>query len=368
MKIELKEITVAELCEGYNNDETTGSVTGFGGKLDIRPPYQREFVYSPIQQQMVIDTVYQGFPLNVMYWASREDGSFEVLDGQQRTLSKCEYVAGNFSIKIGDNMMGFNNLQDDQRRRIMDYKLTVYVCTGTPSEKLLWFRRINIAGEVLTDQEIRNAVYHGSFVSDAKRYFSKNACAAYSIAKDYVSGSPIRQDFLERAIEWISDNRVEDYMQAHQQDTNAEPLWNYFQGVIEWVNETIKPTSARKKIMKGVDWGTLYNEFHEKHYDAAAIDKEVARLILDDDVTNKRGIYPYFFTRKEKFLSLRAFSDAQKLAAYERQKGLCARCGKEFKIEQMEADHITPWCKGGPTTSDNCQMLCKECNRRKSGK
>lgn len=367
MKIELKEITVAELCEGYQNDETTGSVVGYGGKLDIRPPYQREFVYSPTQQQMVIDTVYQGFPLNVMYWASREDGTFEVLDGQQRTLSICEYQAGNFSVKIGDNMLGFNNLQDDQKKRILDYKLTVYVCTGSPSEKLLWFRRINIAGEVLTDQEIRNAVYHGSFVSDAKRYFSKNACAAWNIAKDYVAGSPIRQDFLERAIEWMSNDKVEDYMQAHQHDENAEALWHYFKSVIEWVNETIAPTAARKKIMKGVNWGALYNTYHEKQYDASSIEKEVASLILDDDVTNKRGIYPYYFTRLEKYLSLRTFSDAQKLAAYERQNGLCARCGKQFKIDQMEADHITPWCEGGHTTLENCQMLCKECNRRKGG-
>lgn len=368
MKIELRNITIRDLVKEYANDNETGRVSAYGGKLDIRPPYQREFVYSPLQQQMVIDTVYQGFPLNVMYWASRDDGTWEVLDGQQRTLSICEYVSGNFSTKIGDQMLGYNNLQDDQQKRILDYELSVYVCTGEPSEKLLWFRRINIAGEMLTDQEILNAIYHGPFVADAKRYFSKNGCAAYAIGKDYVNGSPIRQELLERAIDWISGGKIVEYMQEHQKDPNADALWLHYKSVIEWVNTTIKPTAARKKIMKGVDWGSLYNAYHTKSYDSAEIDKEVARLVLDDDVTNKKGIYPYYFTRQERYLSIRAFTDAIKLAAYERQKGVCAHCGKEFAIDQMEADHITPWSKGGHTTAENCQMLCRECNRRKSGK
>lgn len=375
MKIELKNIFVADLVRGYVNDDDDGGVVAYGGLLDVRPPYQREFVYSPLQQQMVIDTVYQGFPLNVMYWASREDGSFEVLDGQQRTLSICEFVEGNFSVKIGDDMLSFSNLQDDQQKRILNYELSVYVCTGDASEKLQWFRRINIAGAVLTDQEIRNAIYHGAWLSDAKRYFSKNGCPAYKIGKDYLTGSPIRQDFLETAIRWVAPKgNIEVYMSQHQHDANASELWQHYQAVIAWVEATIRPSAERKKIMKGVDWGALYCECHNRVYDHKAIEAEVVRLILDDDVTNKRGIYPYIFTRHERCLSIRVFSDAIKLAAYERQDGHCANpdcqyhTGGRLQLAQMEADHITPWSLGGHTVVANCQMLCKECNRRKSGK
>lgn len=369
MNIELKEITIAQLHNGYKNDDSTGSVVGYNGNLDIRPPYQREFVYSPEQQQMVIDTVYQGFPLNVMYWASRDDGTWEVLDGQQRTLSICEYLEGNFSVKIGDDMLGFKNLQDDQRNKILNYKLSVYVCTGEASEKLKWFKRINIAGEVLTDQEILNAVYHGEFVTAAKKFFSRNNCPAYAIGKDYVTGVPKRQDYLERAIEWISAGNVEKYMSDNQHRAEtAEELWTYYKNVISWIKDTINPSEARKKIMKGIDWGSLYNSYHDNKYDTAAIEAEVKKLMLDDDVTNKRGIYPYYFTRKPKYLSLRAFSDAIKLATYERQNGKCAKCGKDCKLDDMDADHITPWIEGGHTTPDNCQMLCKECNRSKGKK
>ena len=210
--------------------------------------------------------------------------------------------------------------------------------------------------------------YGGSWVSDAKRYFSKNGAPAAKIGRDYLTGSAIRQDYLETAISWISDGNIEVYMSNHQHDASAAPLWQFFQAVITWIETSFRPNKERKKIMKGVEWGIFYKQFMDKVFDYQKIDEEVKRLILDDDVTKKTGIYPYILTRKEKYLSIRAFTDAQKLAAYERQSGFCADCGQHFDIAQMETDHITPWHAGGRTIAENCQLLCRECNRRKSGK
>ena len=360
MKIELKEITVRELTDGFEDNEEAG-VVGYDGKLDIRPPYQREFIYKDKQRDAVINTVQKDFPLNVMYWAVREDDNFEVIDGQQRTISICQYVNGDFSFKN----LYFHNLPDDKQEQILNYKLMVYFCSGTDSEKLDWFRTINIAGEKLTDQELRNAVYSGPWVTDAKRYFSKNGCPAYGIGSDYLKGTAIRQEYLETAIEWISNGTIEDYMSVHQHDPNASALWRYFQDVITWVKATF-PTY--RKEMKGVDWGTLYNQFHDNIYDAKKLESEVAALMVDEDVTKKSGIYQYVLTRDEKYLNIRAFTDNQKREAYERQKGICVKCGKHFELNEMEADHITPWHEGGKTSAENCQMLCKDDNRRKSGK
>ncbi|GAB1416288.1 hypothetical protein MASR2M117_16940 [Paludibacter sp.] len=360
MNIELKEITVRELANNYKDNNENG-VVGFGGKLDIRPPYQREFIYKDKQRDAVINTVTKNFPLNVMYWAVREDGTFEVIDGQQRTISICQFVNGDFSFE----KRYFKNLKNDEQEQILNYKLMVYVCSGTESEKLEWFRTINIAGEKLTDQELRNAVYSGSWVSDAKRYFSKNGCVAFQIGQDYLNGSAIRQEYLETAIYWISEGDIENYMATHQHDQNANALWNYFQSVITWVNTTF---TKKRKFTKGVEWGLFYNKYKDTLYDTKTIEEETAKLIADDDVTKKSGIYPYILTKDERHLSIRAFTDTMKQKVYERQNGKCIICKKEFDISQMEADHITPWHEGGKTTEENCQMLCKDDNRRKSGK
>ena len=363
MNIELHKITVRELTAGYKDEDENG-VRAYGGNLDVRPPYQREFVYGEKERDAVIDTLTNGFPLNVMYWAVREDGTFEIIDGQQRTISICQFVNGDFAF----NFRYFHNLQPDEQEQILNYPLQVYICSGSDSEKLKWFKTINIAGKELTDQELRNAVYAGSWVSDAKRYFSKNGAPAAKIGGDYLTGSAIRQDYLETAIDWISDGNIEVYMSNHQHDASAAPLWQFFQSVITWIETSFRPTKERKKIMKGVDWGMLYKQYKDQVFDSKAIDEEVKRLILDDDVTKKTGIYPYILTHKEKYLSIRAFTDAQKLSAYERQRGFCADCRQHFELSQMEADHITPWHLGGKTVAENCQMLCRECNRRKSGK
>lgn len=360
MEIRLQKVSVREMSNGYKDSAENG-VVGYGGQLDIRPKYQREFVYKDKQREAVIDTIFKGFPLNVMYWADNGD-NFEVIDGQQRTISICQYVNGDFSYKG----RYFHNLQNDEKEKVLNYVLDIYVCKGTDSEKLDWFRTINIAGEKLTEQELRNAVYSGTWVSDAKRYFSKTNCPAYNIASDYVNGSPIRQDYLETALDWISDGNIENYMAVHQNDHTAAELWIYFQSVISWVESVF--TVKRSKIMKSVNWGKLYNEYKDKAVNPADMETEVKRLLLDEDVTKQSGIYPYLLSGNEKYLSIRAFSDKMKMSAYERQDGICPICGKKHDIKEMEADHITPWAEGGKTIADNCQMLCKECNRRKGKK
>ena len=366
MIIELKEITVRELTDGYKDNAEDG-VIGYGGKLDIRPPFQREFIYKDKQRDAVINTITKNFPLNVMYWAVREDETFEVIDGQQRTISICQFIKGYFSVQVGSfsEKRAFQNLQIDEREKILNYKLMVYICSGTDSEKLEWFRTINIAGEKLTDQELRNAVYSGSWVTDAKRYFSKTGCVAYKIGSDYLNGSPIRQEYLETAIDWISEGNIEKYMATHQHDQNAGALWNYFQSVITWVTTTF---TKKRKFMKSVEWGILYNKYKDTIFDTVAIEAETAKLIADDDVTKKSGIYPYILTRDERYLSIRAFTDTMKQKVYECQNGNCIKCENNFTIAEMEGDHITPWRDGGKTVEENCQMLCKSCNRRKSGK
>lgn len=364
MNIELKEITIRELTNGYEDNNENG-VVGFDGKLDIRPPYQREFIYKDKQREAVIDTATKNFPLNVMYWAVREDGNFEVIDGQQRTISISQFVEGDFAYK---NRF-FHNLQKDEQEQILNYKLMVYLCSGTDSEKLDWFETINIAGEKLTAQELRNAVYSGSWVSDAKRYFSKNNCVAYGLGGDYLNGSAIRQDYLETTIGWICDDAsndgIKNYMAKQQHEPNANELWLYFQNVINWV-KVVFP--KYRKEMKGIAWGSLYNEFHKQSFDSKKLEKQISDLMQDEDVTNKRGIYEYVLTGKERYLNIRSFTDNQKREAYERQKGICPVCTEHYEIGGMEGDHITPWHLGGKTSADNCQMLCKDDNRRKSGK
>ncbi len=363
MKIDLHEITVKEVTEGYKDSAENG-VVGYGGKLNIRPAFQREFVYSGKQRDEVINTVKNGFPLNVMYWVKSDDGNYELLDGQQRTLSICQYVNGDFSL----NSKYFHNLTQTEKDQILDYKLMIYICEGNDKEKLDWFKIINIAGEELTDQELRNAIYTGTFISDAKRYFSKTGCAAYQIAGDYLSGSAIRQDYLETAIEWLGakDNiSIDDYIAAHQHDANANALWLYFQQVISWV-KVVFP--KYRKEMKGLPWGIFYNKYGQNSYDSNALEARIVELMEDEEVTSNKGIYEYLLSGNEKSLSLRSFPDKIKRAIYEKQGGKCAFCGQPFPIERMQGDHIIAWSNGGTTVIENCQMLCAQCNGTKSNK
>ena len=374
MTIEKKEITVREITEGYTNNDEQG-IRGYGGLLDIRPPYQREFIYSEREQEAVISTVLHGYPLNVMYWVKRSepdaDPPFEVMDGQQRTLSLCQYVAGKFSF----DFKFFSNQPADLQQRILDYKLDIYVCEGEPSEKLEWFKTINIAGKPLNEQEINNAVYAGPFVTDAKRHFSKSNCGAYRLAKDIVVGSPIRQDFLKKALEWMAEHEtrqgrktsVVKYMGDHQHDPNANNLWTYFQTVINWATTNFE-MKRFKKIMKGLDWALFYDKYHTETLDTEALGRRITTLLRDSEIQRQQGIIPYVLTGDEHYLDLRAFPEDIKYAVWQEQGGKCNLCGREMGYEFMEGDHITPWRDGGRTVIENCQMLCRDCNRRKGSK
>lgn len=370
MEIKQHEIAIRDVVANYSDSAEEG-VYGYGGKLNIRPKYQREFVYNEEKRNAVIDTILKGFPLNTMYWMVNDDGTYEVLDGQQRTISICQYYSGDFSIKVDKNSFAFNNLTDAEKKDFLDYKLQVYFCKGNDKERLNWFQTINISGEKLTNQEIRNAVYACNWTTDAKRYFSKTGCPASDVGSKYLSGSAIRQDYLETAIKWIADTvgmkDISDYMAEREAkgDKTAVALWNYFQNIISWV-KAIYP--EYNKAMKGIEWGLYYNKYKDNVYDPKEMIAKVHRLIDDDEVQSTKGIYEYLLDGDEKHLNLRQFSEKDKQKKYQEVGGICKDCGKHFEFEQMEGDHIIPWHDGGKTEYSNLSMLCKHCNRTKSGK
>ncbi|MBQ6971613.1 MAG: DUF262 domain-containing protein [Synergistaceae bacterium] len=371
MKIEPHEITVSEIHEGYR-DEGEGGVYGYGGRLSIRPEFQREFIYTDEQQAKVIHSLRHNFPLNVMYWVRNSAGGFEMLDGQQRTISICNYLEG----RVNLDGLSYFNLTGEERGQVLGYRLMIYICEGTDREKLDWFETINIAGEKLTEQERNNALFSGPWVTEARLKFSKRGCPAEREAADYLKGRPERQDYLETAIYWAAfhdgmrGNRkslVERYMSAHQHDKDCGEMWLYFRSVIDWVMFTFP--EKRRKLMQGIDWGKLYHVYGgRKDLNPSELEARISALLADDEVKNKQGIYEYILDGDERHLSLRKFPDRDKISAYERQGHKCAVCGKVFGLEEMEADHITPWSKGGKTVPDNCQVLCRPCNRKKGGR
>ncbi|MCD8295551.1 MAG: HNH endonuclease [Clostridia bacterium] len=368
MKITLHTIPIRDLVNGFEDNGEDG-IVGYFGKLNIRPAFQREFIYGEKDKIEVINSIFKGFPLNVMYWIKAEGGGYELLDGQQRTLSICSYHEGEFFVKVNGSLKGFHNLTADQKDMFLDYELQVYICEdGTTSEQLDWFQIINMVGKKLTDQELLNALHTGPWLASAKQRFSKTKCVAYQLGDRYMDGQPLRQDYLHTVLKWISDQdhtSIEKYMGTHQHDKNSDREWQYFQNVIHWV-ETLFP--HYRKNMAGIDWGILYNRFKDVEYSASDLEEKVRSLTLDDDVQVKSGIYEYLLSGDERKLNLRGFSDGMKQSAYERQQGICPICGRHFEIDQMEGDHITPWHLGGHTTPDNCQMLCRDCNRRKGGR
>lgn len=386
MKITPLNVTIRDLTDGYV-DEAESGIFGYGNRLNIQPPYQRAFVYDNEKRAEVIRSVRAGMPLNVIYWAVGEP-RFEMLDGQQRTTSICQYVNGDFAV----DGRYFHNLTSDEQKQILDYELMVYLCDGTESEKLAWFRTINIAGEKLEDQELRNAVYSGPWVSDARRYFSKVNGPAYKVGKDYMSGEQKRQKWLETVIKWAARDAgvsIDEYMGMHQHDEKATELWEYFQKVMKWVKKLFKTSYTE---MKSIDWGRLYSEhkndttFHKKDgttadIDPDEIDKVVRELRADYDVTSKKGIYEFILTGDSKHLSIREFDKRDKKKVYERQGHKCPLCVlaaeqsggsaddvDELPFEQMYGDHIIPWSKGGLSTIENLQMLCLTHNLAKSNK
>lgn len=390
MKITEVKIKVSDVFKGFEDDGENG-VFAYDGKLTIRPAYQREFVYELKEEEAVINTICRGFPLNSMYWAltdgsfetkvedtevalvPSDDAKFEVMDGQQRTLSVMYFLTHKFGIE--NNSVYWDTLPDNKYETLMNYKFTVYICEGTEEEKLEWFRVVNIAGKELSEQELRNASYTGTWLSDAKRYFSKTNGAGYLLSKNYIKADVIRQGLLEKALEGICElqglKTVEQYMGKHKSDPDADELWQYFQDVIAWVTKIFP---EYYKDMLGIDWCHLYNEYHEKKYNTTQMKADVKALHEDDEVQSSKGIYEYLLLKDDNLpkalskLNLRAFTDTEKQRAYNKQEGICPMCKKKYPIEDMRGDHIVPWSKGGKTTEDNLQMLCKDCNGLKSDK
>ena len=373
MKIFQKNIKVQEVFDSFIDNGDDG-VFAYGGKLAVRPPYQREFVYDIEQSEAVIQTVLKGFPLNVMYWVKVGDNKYEILDGQQRTLSVMHFLKHKFAIALEDKKYYWDSLPDDEYNKIMNYEFMVYICEGSESEKLKWFEVVNIAGEKLTTQELRNSVYTGPWLFDAKRCFSKRNAPAKSLCDRYIVGDPNRQQLLEKALIGICEFQgikdITEYMTAHQNDLDADELWQYFQDVIHWV-EKIFPTYYSD--MKGLDWCHLYNVYSKNKYNSSIMISETKALHEDDEVQKTKGIYEYLLCKDfdpyaGRLLNLRAFEKRDKLSAYSKQNGICPICKMHFDFEEMEGDHIKPWSKGGRTIPENCQMLCRDCNSKKTDK
>ena len=381
MEIKRIAVSIRDLCKGYVNETETDiekGVYAYDGKLCVRPAFQRSFVYDKNQENAVIDTIIKGFPLNIMYWVDNGDGTYDCLDGQQRTISICNFADGITSYQ-GKQMPNPNqhyyitNLERlGLADKFYDYELEVYICKGDKIEQLEWFKTINIAGERLFPQELRNASYVSKWLTDAKRYFSKASstakCPAERIGGNYTNKDANRQEVLAQVISWIcgskEDEDICEYMSQHLNDNDASELWEYFNNVIQWIEKVFVNYD---KGMKTVDWGKLYNEYHNEEFDPDEIDATFQELLdfkaskeLDVSVAK---IIEYCITRSEKLLKHRAFSEVQRTTLYNRQNGICPKCGKHFLKSEMEAHHKIPWRNGGLTELNNGVMLCKACHQ-----
>jgi len=386
MKIEIPVVTIRELVSKYKDSGQNG-VVAFAGKLNVRPAYQREFVYEPEDRNRVNQSVYNGLPLNSMYWAKNPDGTFEVIDGQQRIISICQFITNNdghgnpIAINFnGKNNQTFKGLSLEKQKEILDYQLQVYVCIGTDDEKLDWFHTINIAGKQMTEQELLNANYTGQWLTNAKACFSKksnNIAINYAFynnnEKDTLlsvtSEAANRQELLALVLKWISNYNSEeyaepkDYMAKHRNDNNADELWAYYISVIDWVKGLFP---NYRKEMKGVEWGVLYNKYHTNKYDVNVIEDELSRLFNiydeDPDGLNKGGFYEYVLSGNKNLIWKRLFSQKQQRQAWINQSKKCAICGKCFDVKDMEAHHKIAYGDGGETVVNNCMMLCHDCH------
>lgn len=390
MEIKKVAITIKDLCKGYVNESETDieqGVYAYDGKLCVRPAFQRSFVYDKKQENAVIDTALKGFPLNIMYWVDNGDGTYDCLDGQQRTISLCNFVDGASSFQApwltGEDPKKHAYIHTIERNdpdlysRFMNYELEVYICKGTKAEQMEWFRTINIAGEELYPQELRNASYVSKWLTDAKHYFSKASgstaakCPAERLGGQYTNKNANRQEILAQVIGWkigsTEDADICQYMEDHINDPDASDLWNYFNDVVNWINEVFPGTYD--KGMASVNWGYLYNNYSDEDLDPDEISAKFDELIdfkaskeLDVSVAK---IVEYCITRDDKLLKHRQFSEAQRTALYNRQKGVCPDCGIHFLKADMHAHHIVPWYNGGLTDMSNGVMLCKECHSQR---
>lgn len=378
MQIKTIKVKVSDLTRNYVDNGEDGVFT-YNDQNDpqallvCRPAYQREFVYGEKEEQDLITSIMNEYPIGVFYWATipnDPDYKYEILDGQQRTISICRYVADHsFSV----NNKFFTNLTADEQKQILDYEITVNVCSGTDSEKLAWFKIINKSGEPLTKQELANAVYAGPWLTDAKLYFSRPNGPAVQMSDKWINtGKVIRQDLLEKALKYI-DYRdgykdVEQYMAKHQQDKDAQDLWLYYQDILAWEKKLFPKTQS--KLLTGQDWGKLYHEYNKNTYNPIDLQNDIDALVLDDDVTSTSGIVPYVLSERtvadQKHLNIRGFSRKQMLKKYQEQGGICPICKKHYEFKEMAGDHIVPWSEGGHTEYSNLQMLCKHDNEVKS--
>ena len=379
--------TVGDVCEGfiYDKNEDKG-LFGLGGKLIIQPEYQRNYIYGDGKKDVaVVESLLKGYPLGLIYFVKNADGMYEVLDGQQRITSFARFVrqSWRFAVVRNGKPKYFDSLDKDEQKRITEAPLTIYVCEGEPSEIQEWFKTINIAGVPLNEQELRNASYHGTFVTKARAVFSNTGNANMHRWQTYANGDPKRQKILEAALDWVSDGEIDKYMALHRNDDNIIELKNHFETVIDWIDSIFDYTGNE---VCGLEWGRLYREYHANAYSKDEITKRVDTLLSDTQVTNKRGVFEYVLGDEENksLLNVRVFDDKTKKAVYDKQtkaaiekeESNCPLCAlgndsnkaRIYKITEMDADHVTAWSKGGATDISNCQMLCKTHNRAKGNK
>ena len=380
------DITVKDICEGFVYNELEGKgLFGLAGKLTIQPEYQRNYIYADGKKDVaVIDSLLKGYPLGLIYFVKVSDDEFEILDGQQRITSFGRYVTNKFAVKDEYGMeQYFDGLATDKKAKILNAKLTIYECEGEESEIKNWFRTINIAGVPLNDQELNNAIFSGPFVTHAKAEFSNSQNANIQKWSAYIKGSVNRQAFLEKALDWVSKGNIIDYMSSHRKDNNISEIKTYFTSVLDWVSAVFIDV---EKEMCGLEWGRLYEAYHKKAYDPQKVSSEVQTLYGDPYIKNRKGVFEYILGgfKDTKLLDVRFFDEAIKKSVYSKQtkeaeeKGIsnCPLCSighdsnksKIWKLNEMDADHVTAWSKGGATDKKNCQMLCKTHNRAKGNR
>ena len=388
MKTTLRtELTVSDICDGFVYNQLEGKgLFGFSGKLTIQPEYQRNYIYAEgggKREQDVIHSVLKGYPLGLIYFNKVGPEKFEVLDGQQRITSIGRFVTNKFAILDKGNPKNFDSLPTDQRDLICQSRLLIYECEGTETELKQWFETINIAGVPLKPQELLNAIYSGPFVTEAKEEFSNSQNANLQKWSAYIKGSANRQDFLERALDWVSKGNIGSYMSAHRHDTNINELRNYFNSVIDWISTVFTNVLPE---MKGLEWGRLYEQYHAKSYDPKQVAAAVKKLAVDDEVTDRKGIFEYVLggSTDTKLLNVRVFHPKVKKAAYEKQtqaaeadgESNCPLCAighgannsRIYALNEMDADHVSAWSKAGDSSANNCQMLCATHNRAKGNR
>ncbi len=382
----LTDLTVKDICEGFVYNEFEGKgLFGWGGKLVIQPEYQRNYIYADGKHDVaVIQSLLQGYPLGLLYFVKVDDNKYEILDGQQRVTSFGRYVTGKFAILDRDGIPHyFNGLASDKQAKILDSKLTIYVCEGTESEIKEWFKTINIVGIPLNDQEVSNAIHSGPFVTKAKEEFSNSQNSNIQKWSAYISGDVKRQDYLRAALDWVSKGNIDAYMSAHRYDDNINELKAYFSAVIDWVSGTFTDVETEQR---GLPWGEYYEKYHSTSYNPADVHAKLQKLYSDFYVKNRKGVYEYILggCTDTKLLDIRIFDDVTKKTVYTRQttdaqttgKSNCPLCAmgndnnktRIYKQNEMDADHVTAWSNGGATDISNCTMLCKTHNRAKGNK